>query len=96
MQILLALIFGAAYGSAMHFVQPGRSLRGAALGPMVGSLTGGATWLVLTWLGFGISSPWLWIAAVAVPLVVVPLVHIVLTRTRTAHDAAERQRLRIA
>ena len=36
MDILLALIFGAAYGGVLHFLMPGRTSRGAALAPMIG------------------------------------------------------------
>lgn len=96
MQILLALIFGAAYGSAMHYAQPGRELRGAALAPMFGAAAGGLTWLVLTWAGVGTQSPWLWLASAAVPAALVPLTLLTLTRIRTEHDAAERARLHIA
>ena len=38
MDILLALIFGAAYGGVLHFLMPGRTSRGAALAPMIGAV----------------------------------------------------------
>lgn len=96
MQILLALIIGAALGYGMHLLVAGRETRGSALGPVVGAVVGGIVWLVLTWLGFGLDNPWLWVAAIAAPpLVVAPLL-IVLRRTRLAHDEQTRRRLRIS
>lgn len=96
MQILLALIFGAAYGAVLHYTMAGRPSRGVALAPIVGAVLGGAAWLVLTWLGVTIESPWIWLVSVAVPAVVVPVMLVVLRRTRDAHDRRERERLRIA
>lgn len=95
MEILLALIYGAAVGTAAHFALRGRELRGVALAPMVGALIGGVVWLALTWAGASTAEPWLWLATlVAAPVVVVPLL-VVLSRIRSAHDARERQRLHI-
>lgn len=95
MEILLALIYGAAVGAAAHFALRGRELRGVALAPMIGAFVGGAVWLALTWAGVTTAEPWLWLATlVAAPVVVVPVL-VVLERVRSAHDARERQRLHI-
>jgi hypothetical protein len=96
MQIVIALVFGAAVGGLLHYLQGGRASRGVALAPVIGTLAGGATWLALTWLGLTTLSPWLWLASFAAPLVVVPVVLAVLTRVRATHDANERVRLGIA
>ncbi|CAN7319665.1 hypothetical protein LJR045_001723 [Microbacterium sp. LjRoot45] len=96
MQIIIALVFGAAVGGLLHFVQSGRDARGVALAPLLGALTGGLVWLVLTWAGVTTLSPWLWLVSFAAPLVVVPLTLLLLTRARAAHDARERVRLGIA
>jgi len=94
--ILLALIFGAAYGSVLHYLMPGRASRGNALAPILGALLGGVTWLAFTWAGVTTKSPWIWIVSIIVPAVVVPLALIALTRTRATHDARERLRLKIS
>ncbi len=96
MQIVIALVFGAAAGGLFHYLLGGRSLRGAALAPVVGTIAGGATWLILTWVGLTTENPVLWLASFAAPLVTVPVMISVLTRTRTTHDANERVRLGIA
>lgn len=96
MQIVIALVVGAAVGGLLHYLQPGRASRGAALAPVLGTLVGGAVWLALTWAGLTTESPWLWLASFAAPLVVVPLTLAVLTRSRATHDARERERLGIA
>ena len=96
MDILLAFIFGAAYGSVLHYLMPGRASRGNALAPVLGALLGGVTWLAFTWAGVTTQSPWIWIVSIIVPAVVVPLALIAVTRSRAVHDARERLRLKIS
>ncbi|UUT35511.1 hypothetical protein [Microbacterium elymi] len=96
MQIVLALIYGAAIGALAHFTMPARDMRGSALAPMLGAVVGGAVWTILTWVGLGLDSPWLWLAALIVPAAVVYIAVAVLTRLRRARDERERERLRLA
>jgi len=95
-QILLALIFGATYGAALHFLMPGREARGAAFAPVLGAVLGGLVYAILTWVGVTADDLRLWLASLGAPIVVVPLVLIALTRSRATHDARERLRLGIA
>jgi uncharacterized membrane protein YeaQ/YmgE (transglycosylase-associated protein family) len=95
MQILLAFNIGAAIGAAAHFLVRGRSTRGVALAPIVGALAAGLAWMLLTWTGVGLDSPWLWLSAFVAPIVVTYPVLLILARTRTAHDDRERARLKI-
>ncbi len=95
MQILLAFIIGAAIGAAAHFLVPGRSTRGVALAPIIGAFSAGLVWMILTWAGVGLDSPWLWLSAFVAPIVVTYPVLVILARTRAAHDARERTRLKI-
>ena len=87
MQILLAFIVGAVIGATAHFLVPGRSTRGVALGPLLGAAAAGLVWMILTWAGVGLDSPWLWLSAFVAPAVVTFPALMILTRTRTAHDA---------
>lgn len=96
MQIVIALVFGAAAGGLLHFLQAGRTSRGVALAPILGAFVGGAVWLALTWAGQTTLDPWLWLISLAAPLVVVPLTLVALTRARAGHDDRERVRLGIA
>ena len=95
MLIVLALIWGAAVGAALHFGLPRRELRGAAVAPMLGALVGGAVWLLFTWLGLE-QTGWIWLASLAAPVVVTAPALVALDRVRVAHDARERARLGIA
>lgn len=95
MQILIALIVGAALGLGVHFQIPDRATRGVVIGPIVGALAAGLAWMILTWAGVGLDSIWLWLSMCVAPLVVTYPVIILLRRARVAHDAAERARLRI-
>ena len=95
MQILIALIVGASVGLGIHFQLGNRSTRGVVLAPIVGAFSAGLVWMILTWAGDGIDTPWPWLAALVVPIVVTYPVLILLTRGRVAHDARERARLHI-
>jgi hypothetical protein len=52
-------------------------------------------WTILTWSGVGIDTPWPWLAALVVPIVVTYPAVILLSRARGAHDAREKERLGI-
>ncbi|SFS08093.1 hypothetical protein SAMN04487846_2326 [Microbacterium sp. cf046] len=95
MQILLAFIIGAAVGAAAHFLVRGRGTRGVALAPIIGAFSAGLVWMILTWAGVGLENPLLWMSALVVPIVVTWPVLVILARTRTAHDAREKARLKI-
>ncbi|GAA3628090.1 hypothetical protein GCM10022200_08220 [Microbacterium awajiense] len=95
MQILLALLVGALIGVGVHFSAAGRDTRGPVLAPMVGAVSAGLAWTILTWAGLGLDSPWLWLSALVVPPAVTYPAVILLTRLRRRHDADERVRLRI-
>lgn len=95
MQILLGLIAGTVIGLALHFSVPGRSNRGAALAPMIGAVSAGLAWTVLTWAGLGVDTPWPWLAALIVPAALTWPTLVGLDRARVAHDRRERARLKI-
>lgn len=95
MLILLALIFGAVYGAALHFAMRGRDGRGVALAPLLGTVAAGVVYGVLTWAGLA-DTVWIWLATIAVTVLVVPTILLVVARRRAAHDASERARLRLA
>ncbi len=95
MQILLALIAGAAIGTGLHFLVAQRDTRGVALAPMIGAVSAGAAWTILTWSGIGIDTPWPWLSALVVPAAVTYPALVLITRTRVAHDARRRAELKI-
>ncbi|WP_308493635.1 hypothetical protein [Microbacterium terrisoli] len=96
MQILLAVIYGAAIGAIAHYTMPARDTRGVALMPLVGAVAGGAIWTILTWAGLSTDNAWLWIAGFVVPTVAAYGGLALITAARHAHDAHERERLAIA
>lgn len=96
MEIVLALLFGAAIGLLVHYTLPLRDTRGAALAPIVGAAVGGLVWMILTWAGMKLDNGWLWAASLAAPFVIAyPMVALV-SRARRGHDDRERERLKIA
>lgn len=96
MEILLGFIIGAAIGAAAHFALPGRDARGVALLPIVGALSAGLVWMILTWIGLAVDNPLLWLAAFVVPALATFPTATILTRVRREHDVRERARLRIS
>ena len=95
MQIILAIIVGASLGVAVHFHLGHRSTRGIVVAPIIGALSAGLAWMLLTWAGVGIDSVWLWLSMLVVPLVVTYPAIILLSRVRIAHDARDRALLKI-
>ena len=95
MQILIAFIVGAAVGLGIHFQLHQRLTRGVVLAPMIGAVSAGLVWAVLTWAGVGIDTPWPWLAALIVPIVVTYPAIVGISRVRVAHDAREKTRLGI-
>ena len=95
MQILIALVVGAAIGLAVHFLASARATRGPVLAPVIGALAAGLCWMILTWVGIGIDSVWLWLSPFLVSWIAWPVVALI-GRVRLAHDDRERKRLRIA
>ena len=96
MLVVLALVFGAIAGTAVHFALPQRSLRGVAIGPLLGAALGTATWTALTWAGLGPDAAWIWLASILAPVLLTAAVLVLLTRTRAARDARTRHELGIA
>jgi len=94
-QILIALVVGAAVGLAVHFLASARATRGPVLAPIIGALIAGLVWMILTWAGLGTDSVWLWLSPFVVSWIAWPIVALI-SRTRLAHDDRERKRLRIA
>ncbi|WP_127820199.1 hypothetical protein [Microbacterium sp. CPCC 204701] len=95
MQILLAFIIGAVIGVGIHFQLHQRLSRGVVLAPVIGAVSAGLAWTILTWLGIGVDTPWPWLAALVVPIVVTYPAILLTSRLRLAHDARERERLGI-
>lgn len=95
MQILIAFIVGAVVGIGIHFQLHQRLTRGVVLAPMIGAVSAGAAWALLTWLGVGIDTPWPWLAALIVPILVTYPVIMAVSHFRVAHDTREKARLGI-
>ena len=95
MQILIAFIVGAVIGIGIHFQLHQRLTRGVVLAPMIGAVSAGLAWSILTWLGVGIDTPWPWLAALVVPIVVTYPAIIAVSRARVQHDVREKARLGI-
>ncbi len=95
MLVVLALVFGAVAGTAAHFALPDRGLRGAAVGPLLGTVIGAATWTIMTWSGLGPDTAWIWLASILVPTLVSVVALRFLTRSRAAADARTRRELGI-
>lgn len=95
MYILLALIAACALGVAVHFLVPGRELRGVALVPAVSTAVAGAAYAIGQWAGLAEGSAWLWLISLGAAVVIGVAVPLVLTAVRTRSDAQHRAALGI-
>ena len=93
MELLFVTLGGAILGLAVRYVFPRRETHGAALLPAIGAAVAAAVWAALTWVGWRFDGGWIWAVsltlAAVVPILVAPLV----SRARTAADAAMLVRL---
>lgn len=96
MLVVLALVFGAIAGVAAHYALPYRTLRGVAVGPLLGAVLGTATWTAMTWVGIGPDNGWIWAASIVVPALVTPVALLALSRRRETRDARIRAELGVA
>ena len=96
-QILLALIVGAAIGVGRAL--PRRRAARRAASPSVRSSVpspAGLVWTILTWAGVGMDNPWLWLSALVAPIVVTYPVLLILGRARAPRTTLrERARLKL-
>ncbi|MGF3056614.1 hypothetical protein [Microbacterium sp. YY-01] len=91
MYILLAIIAACSLGVALHFLLPGRLLRGRAVAPALATALAAATYTIMQWLGVAESSVWLWLASVGGSLAVTAGATLLLTTVRRRSDAQQRQ-----
>lgn len=96
MLVVLALVFGAIAGVAAHYALPHRTLRGVAVGPLLGAVLGTATWTAMTWAGVGPENGGIWAASIAVPALLTTLALRILSGRRETRDAKIRRELGVA
>ena len=92
MELVYVTVIGAAIGTLLRYVLPGRSTYGIALLPALGAATTAAVWVGLVWLGFTFDGGWIWAISLGAAALVCALTATLLHRTRTASDA---QRLHV-
>jgi hypothetical protein len=95
MYILLALIAACALGIALHYVLPGRELRGVIVTPGIATAVAAVVYTAKQWAGVGQDSIWLWLASIVGSLAVAAVATLALTSARTRSDAAKKSALGI-
>lgn len=95
MYILLALIAACSLGVVLHFLLPGRDLRGAAVTPAIATAASAAIYTGMQWAGIAETSFWLWLASTAGALALAGVATVALTASRRRSDAAAKQALGI-
>lgn len=95
MYILLALVGACAIGIGMHFLLPGRELRGVVLTPAIATAASGAIYTLMQWTGATETDVWLWVASVGGGLLLALVATALVTSIRRAADARTAQRLGI-
>ncbi|GAA3927884.1 hypothetical protein [Microbacterium soli] len=95
MYILLALIAACSLGIGLHYLMPGRELRGVAVAPGVATATAAAVYTIMQWAGVGEDSVWLWVAAIGGGIVLAALLTLTLGILRARGDEKARAALGI-
>lgn len=95
MYILLALVGACALGIGLHFLLPGRELRGVVVTPAIATAASGAIYTLMQWAGVAETDVWLWVASAGGGLLLALAATALITGIRRAADARTAQRLGI-
>lgn len=95
MFILLAVIAACALAIAVHFLLPGRELRGVAVVPAIATVVAALVYTGLQWAGVAENNFWLWLASIGGGLALSAIAGALLTAQRRRTDATERSALGI-
>jgi hypothetical protein len=87
MELLYVTVIGAAIGTIVRYVLPGRRGYGIFMLPAVGAATTAIVWVSLVWLGQKFDGGWIWAASLGAAGVVSILVAIFVVRGRKTADA---------
>ena len=89
MEIVYAVVVGAAAALVLRYLLPGRETYGSVLLPAIGGAVTAAVWAGMSWLGFDFAGNWgwLWLASVGGAIVVTLIVGLLVSTRRQASDA---------
>jgi predicted phage tail protein len=86
MELVYVTVIGAAIGTLLRYVLPGRETYGIVLLPALGAAVTAAVWVSLVWLGFTFDGGWIWAISLGAATVVSAGVALALARARSAAD----------
>lgn len=89
MELVYVTVIGAAIGTLLRYLLPGRSTYGIAVLPALGAAVTAAVWAALVWLGFTFDGGWIWVISLGAAAVGCAVVALLLSRTRTEADARQ-------
>ncbi|MBW8870683.1 MAG: hypothetical protein JF618_00390 [Leifsonia sp.] len=87
MELLYVTVLGAAIGTLLRYVLPGRHGYGLFLLPAVGAAATAVVWVSLVWLGLKFDGGWIWVASLGAAAVASVLVSTLVVRGRKTADA---------
>jgi hypothetical protein len=87
MELLYVTVLGAAIGTIIRYVLPGRHGYGMFLLPAVGAAATAIVWVSLVWLGLKFDGGWIWVAALGAAGVASIAVALLVVRGRKNADA---------
>ncbi|CAN5177462.1 hypothetical protein BH11ACT3_BH11ACT3_02190 [soil metagenome] len=87
MELLYVTVIGAAIGTIVRYVLPGRRGYGLLLLPGVGAVVTAAVWVGLVWLGWKFDGGWIWVVSLVAAGVASILAALLVVRARRNADA---------
>lgn len=87
MELLYVTVVGAAIGTLLRYVLPGRRSYGILLLPAVGAAVTSTVWVALVWLGLTFDGGWIWVISLVSGGLAALASALLLTRYRATADA---------
>ena len=86
MELLYVTVIGAAIGTVVRYVLPGRHGYGLFMLPAVAAAVTAIVWVALVWVGLKFDGGWIWVAALGASGVASILVALLVVRGRKHAD----------
>jgi hypothetical protein len=86
MELLYVTVIGAAIGTIVRYLLPGRHGYGMFLLPAVGAAATAIVWVSLVWLGLKFDGGWIWVASLTAAGAASILVALLVVRGRKTAD----------
>lgn len=96
MELLFAIVIGAALGLGARYALRGRRTHGVLVLPAIAAAVTAIVWVALVWAGLRFDGGWIWTISLVAGALAAIVAGVVIPRVRTSADAAFLERARRA